>query len=127
MDRDERLICPGEALPEGGKGVRFRLNRLGGEERGFAVRYDGEVRAYVNECPHAFTQLDWNPGEFFDEAGLYLVCATHGAMFEPHTGLCVVGPCRGAALAKLSVREREGAVYLLDDPPLKKVKETDSP
>jgi nitrite reductase/ring-hydroxylating ferredoxin subunit len=126
MDRDERLICPAQALVEGGSGVRFRVNRLGAAERGFVVRYDGEARAFVNECPHAFTELDWNPGEFFDEAGLYLVCATHGAHFEPHTGLCVAGPCRGARLARLPVRERDGAIYLLDDPP-KDGKVTDAP
>lgn len=117
MDRDERLICPAAALAEGGPGVRFRVNRLGAAERGFVIRYDGAAHAFVNECPHAFTELDWNPGEFFDEAGLYLVCATHGAHFEPHTGLCVAGPCRGARLARLPVQERDGGIYLLDDPP----------
>ena len=127
MDRDERVICPAAALAEGGRGVRFAVHALGGGERGFAIRYDGEVRAFVNQCPHAFTELDWNPGEFFDEAGLCLVCATHGAHFEPHTGLCVAGPCRGASLAKLPVRERDGEVLLLDDPPLKTVKENDAP
>ena len=107
--------------------MRFRVNRLGGAERGFAIRYDGQVWAFVNECPHAFTELDWNPGQFFDDAGLYLVCATHGAMFEPQTGLCVMGPCRGARLSRLTVVEREGGIYLLDDPPPQTLKETSSP
>ncbi len=117
MARDERLICPSLALEEGGRGARFRVNSLEGAERGFVVRYDGEARAFVNQCPHAFTELDWQPGLFFDEAGLYLMCSTHGALFDPANGLCIAGPCRGASLARLEVRERDGEVLLLDDPP----------
>src|SRR6185312_16085931 len=46
----------------------------------FAVRVlGGMVRVYVNRCPHMGTELDWQPGDFFEESGLYLVCATHGA------------------------------------------------
>jgi nitrite reductase/ring-hydroxylating ferredoxin subunit len=114
---DERVICPSAALAEGGKGVRFTLRRLAGEERGFAVRHRGEVRGYVNRCPHAGTELDWEPGEFFDLAQLYLVCSTHGALFEPGNGFCVAGPCRGASLEPLDVRERNGQVILLNDAP----------
>ncbi|HUL95787.1 MAG TPA: Rieske 2Fe-2S domain-containing protein [Usitatibacter sp.] len=115
MARDPRLICPAAALAEGGRGVRFELSPGAGEEKGFAVRYDGGVCAFVNRCPHLGTELDWQPGEFFEESGLYLVCSTHGALFEPHTGLCVAGPCRGASLEPLPVREQGGGVFLLID------------
>ena len=117
MAEDERLICDAAALEECGKGVRFPLLALGGEEKGFAVRAQGEVRGYVNRCPHLGTELDWQPGEFFEMAGLYLVCSTHGALFEPKTGHCVAGPCRGASLEPLALCEREGRVYLLHDKP----------
>jgi nitrite reductase/ring-hydroxylating ferredoxin subunit len=116
VDR-ERLICASEALAEGGRGVRFALRSLGGEEKGFAVRHGGKVCAYVNNCPHLGTDLDWQPGEFFEESGLYLVCSTHGAIFEPGNGFCVAGPCRGASLQPLEIRERGGEVYLLNDHP----------
>jgi nitrite reductase/ring-hydroxylating ferredoxin subunit len=117
MARDERLICPSLALAEGGRGVRFALGpeTPGGEEKGFAIRHAGRVRAYVNRCPHMGTELDWQPGEFFDMAGLYLVCATHGALFEPGTGSCIAGPCRGAALEPLATREANGQVFLIND------------
>ncbi len=124
MARDERLICASSALEEGGRGKRFRVNALGEAERGFVVRHGGEARAFVNQCPHAFTELDWQPGEFFDEAGRLLICSTHGALFDPASGLCVAGPCRGAFLARLEVRERDGEVMLLDDPPKTKPNET---
>lgn len=115
MADDARLICASEALAEGGRGVRFALRAQGGAEKGFAIRSCGAVRAYVNRCPHLGTELDWQPGEFFDVAGLYLVCSTHGAMFEPGTGYCVAGPCRGASLERLQVRECDGRVLLVGD------------
>jgi nitrite reductase/ring-hydroxylating ferredoxin subunit len=114
MAHEPELICAAEALAEGGAGVRFALNR---EARlpvnGFAIRFDGKVHAYVNRCPHLGVELDWQEGEFFEGTGLYLVCSTHGALFEPSSGFCFAGPCRGATLEKLDVEEREGRIILL--------------
>ena len=117
MAEGERLICASGDLAEGGAGVRFRLAPGAAEEKGFAVRHRGAVHAYVNTCPHAGTELDWQPGEFFEEAGLYLICSTHGALFEPRDGYCVAGPCRGASLQPLEIAERDGQVFLLGVPP----------
>ena len=103
----ERLIGLSVELAEGGRGLRFSVDDA---TNGFAIRFRGEVRAYVNRCPHMGTELDWQPGEFYEESGLYLVCSTHGALFEPLTGKCVAGPCRGASLEPLQVREREGRI-----------------
>ena len=115
MAGEPRLICAAEALAEGGRGVRFALAAFDGEKKGFAVRHGGAVCAFVNRCPHLGTELDWQPGEFFEESGLYLVCSTHGAIFEPRTGFCVAGPCRGASLEPLQVRETNGQVNLVGD------------
>jgi nitrite reductase/ring-hydroxylating ferredoxin subunit len=109
MARDKRVICPSAALRDGGSGVVFTLAAA---VTGFAVRFQGEVCAFVNRCPHVGTELDWQPGEFFEESGLYLVCSTHGALFEPATGFCVAGPCRGASLETVKVTEQEGQVIL---------------
>ncbi|HEX4782268.1 MAG TPA: Rieske 2Fe-2S domain-containing protein [Usitatibacter sp.] len=117
MAREPRVICASADLAEAGKGVRFTLAREGGEEKGFAVRHAGKVRGYVNRCPHMGTELDWQPGEFFEEGGLYLVCSTHGAIFEPGNGFCAAGPCRGASLEPLEVREQDGQILLLNDDP----------
>jgi nitrite reductase/ring-hydroxylating ferredoxin subunit len=94
--------------------------------RGFAIRWRGQACAYVNRCPHLGTELDWQPGEFFDESGLYLVCSTHGAMFEPDNGLCVAGPCRGASLEPLAIREHDGEVILQDNAPAQTTQDDDS-
>lgn len=110
-----RLICAAAALPDGGRGVRFRIDAAAPEEKGFAVRWMGRVHGFVNRCPHVGTELDWEPAQFFDLSGLYLVCSTHGALFEPSSGLCVAGPCRGACLEPLAIREEGGEVFL-DEP-----------
>ena len=116
MADETRLICASVELADGGHGVRFELAT---RSQGFAVRFCGRVRAYVNRCPHAGSELDWQPGEFFEESGLYLICSTHGALFEPGSGICVAGPCRGASLEPLAIGEREGQVILLNQGPRK--------
>ena len=115
MARRERVICASAELAEGGRGVRFDWALAGGAGKGFAVRHDGAPRAFVNRCPHLGVELDWQPGEFFEETGLYLVCSTHGAIFEPSTGLCVAGPCRGARLEAIGVAEQAGRIVIHDE------------
>lgn len=110
----ERLICHSEDLPERGDGLRFEVDWMGGREPAFAVRYGGRVHAYLNRCSHVPMELDWQPGRFFDVAGLYLVCGTHGALYAPESGACVGGRCNGKGLRPLVVDERDGCVYLIE-------------
>lgn len=112
------LICPAEALVERGAGVRFTVQGVNGSYPAFAVRYHGAVHAYVNRCTHRSLELDWEPGRFYDEDTRHLVCATHGALYEPETGRCVAGPCHGG-LAKLPAFENNGFVYLAADAAVK--------
>jgi nitrite reductase/ring-hydroxylating ferredoxin subunit len=56
-------------------------------------------------------EMDWRPGQFFDESGRWLMCATHGALFEPSNGHCVAGPCVGKALIPILCTEQDGVVY----------------
>lgn len=120
MDADTRLdrirrVCRREQLADGGKAVRFSIARQGQTLPAFAIAHDGHVHAYVNICPHRGTSLDWQPGEVFDESGLYLICATHGALFAPDTGLCIAGPCQGACLQKIPLKLDAGNVALEHD------------
>ena len=107
-----RLICASADLAEGGTGVRFERSVGGASQAAFVVRHDGAARAFVNRCAHVPMELDWRPGEFFDADGLYLICATHGAMYDPSSGACVGGPCRGRGLEPLAVREADGNIFL---------------
>jgi nitrite reductase/ring-hydroxylating ferredoxin subunit len=115
MAARERVICPSAALAEAGDGVRFEVERGGETLPAFVVRYGGAARAYLNRCAHVPMELDWMPGKFFDLSETLLVCSTHGATYDPATGCCTGGPCRGAHLTPLSVFERDGNVVLGGD------------
>jgi len=41
-----------------------------------------------------------------------LICATHGAMYDPQNGTCAGGPCRGQGLHPVPVREADGRIFL---------------
>jgi nitrite reductase/ring-hydroxylating ferredoxin subunit len=105
-------ICLSQNLLEGGSGVRFQIEHNGHIVPAFAVRYGGHAVAYLNRCAHKFVELDWQEGEFFDAECRYLVCATHGALYEPATGVCVAGPCRGASLTAVPIHEADGLTWL---------------
>lgn len=83
----------------------------GGTESLLLALADGEVRAYLNVCPHAGRRLDWAPGKFLRE-GAQVVCAAHGASFRLADGHCTAGPCRGQALREVRVEVVDGAVRL---------------
>lgn len=94
-----------------GVSVRFRMRLDGVERDAFAVRWHGEVRAFVNSCRHQSLPLDFGDGHFFDDAFDALVCCHHGARYAPDTGVCVEGPCAGAKLTALALEERDDALW----------------
>ncbi|MDO6388278.1 MULTISPECIES: Rieske 2Fe-2S domain-containing protein [unclassified Uliginosibacterium] len=109
-----RLICAAADLPDGGDALRFELELEGVRLPAFVQRWRGQTFAYVNSCAHIPVELDWNPGRMLDDSGEYLICATHGALYAPDSGLCVAGPCVGRSLQALRVREENGQVFLMD-------------
>lgn len=115
MARRERLICASAELAELGRGVRFEIERFGRREPAFVVRYAGQPRAFLNQCGHVPVELDWQEGEFFDDSRLYLICATHGALYHPGSGACVGGRCAGRGLIPVPVVERDGHVYWMEE------------
>jgi len=88
---------------------------FGDPATGFVVRYDGKVHAYLNRCAHVPVELDWFEGEFFESSGLYLMCATHGAIYLPDSGYCAGGPCKGGKLRPITVREADNKIYWQPD------------
>ena len=103
-------LCPSRTLENGGPAQAFWVRYCGRRQSAFAVRYAGEVVAYLNRCTHVPIEMDYQPGNFFDVTGQWLICATHGAMHAPLTGTCIGGPCRGG-LVKIETSEYEGVVH----------------
>ena len=78
----------------------------------FVVLRGGALRAYRNRCPHMGNRLDWAPHRFLNRAGDRILCAVHGAVFEPETGLCVGGPCPGSSLDPVHVEVKAGQIVV---------------
>lgn len=99
-------------LRDGGRGIRFAVRVAAGDATAFAVRHSGQVHAFLNRCAHVAMELDWVAGDLFDADGRWLVCAAHGALYEPASGRCAGGPCSGrGGLLALQVVERDGRLY----------------
>ncbi len=79
-------------------------------QRIFVIRRGGEVRGYVNACPHQGVPLDWRPDTFLSYDKSVIQCATHGAQFRIEDGECIAGPCLGSALRPAPVALADGAV-----------------
>ena len=68
----------------------------------FAVKKDGKVYLYRNQCPHLGVELNWQEDQFLDMDNALIQCATHGALFIIEDGECVSGPCQGLCLEAVS-------------------------
>ena len=109
---DQQLLplCTSAELVESGDAVPFDVVFAGQSCRAFAVRHQGQPQAYLNRCTHVAMEMDYQPNKFFDLSRQWLVCATHGAYYQPDTGRCAGGPCRGG-LIKITLSERDGVVH----------------
>lgn len=112
MADDARVICHSAQLEEGGRGIRFHVEWQGMKTPAFVIRYQGKAHAFLNQCGHVPVELDWQEGEFFDGEKVYLVCATHGALYDPAKGTCVSGRCNGRGLTVLPVEEHDNQIKL---------------
>lgn len=104
-------VCPVAELPD--PGVReFEAGEGDRPFRGLVVQVEGRVFAYANVCPHkqhALNGVDdglWVPGQRL------LRCSSHEALFDPESGLCLVGPCAGRALTPLPCGVEAGMVWV---------------
>ena len=102
-------LCNSTDLAEGGRAVPFDVVYAGQTCRAFAIRFEGQPHAYLNRCTHVAMEMDFQPDQFFDASGRWLLCATHGAEYAPDTGACVGGPCRGG-LVKIELTDVDGVV-----------------
>lgn len=103
------VLCPLDTLEENvGRSFRSPAGEV------ILVRRDGQVHAWQNICPHLGINLEFNPDEFMDCEGHYLICSNHGALFQVEDGRCVSGPCQGESLLPVPIRLVDGQVVLAD-------------
>lgn len=99
-----------------GQTVKFGFKRAGRPAEGFVARFAGQLVAYENVCRHIPISLDYGDDRFFARDGKHFICRSHGALYEPLTGLCVGGPCVGEKLKSLQIMVEDGGVWLISEP-----------
>ena len=104
------VLAAGAALREG-ESARFGLVLDGVRREAFVMRWRGEERAWLNTCRHQGLALDFGDGRLLEEGGAAIVCVHHGARYQPDTGECVEGPCRGASLTSLALERRPDGLW----------------
>ena len=104
-------ICPESAL-EDGASLKFRVLENERLIEAFLIRHAGQYYAYKNRCAHMALTLDLEDNDFFTIDYGALICKTHGAMYQPDTGVCFAGPCYAESLEALQLEVRDGHVVL---------------
>jgi len=110
------LICSKQQISHGQcfefsiSGDKLTVFRSGID--GFVVNWQDNFFAYQNSCPHTGASLNWMPNQFFDFDSHFLQCGIHGALFEPHSGFCVHGPCVSQSLLQLPLIAHKHNLYL---------------
>ncbi len=101
-----KLCASNNISDPGSKGFEF------GEEAQrfamFVIRKDGQIFAYRDLCPHAGHPIDFPPDRFWSLNGKSVKCASHGALFDPQSGLCINGPCEGRSLLPVPIHQKDG-------------------
>ncbi len=104
-------LCDVEDIPEDGS-AGFVAELDDRKIAVMAIRKNGAVYVYENECPHIGAPLDFMPGQFLSHDKEYIICSTHAALFKIDTGECIDGPCYGDHLIQINAEVRDGSVYL---------------
>jgi len=104
-------VCRDDALGEN-RTVKFRIGSGANAREGFVIRRRGQIHAYRNECRHLPMTMDWVENRFLSRDGCWIQCATHGALYEIASGLCVSGPPAGRSLLRLPVAVADGEIVV---------------
>ena len=110
MATDTKL-CNLDQIEDGGS-EGFIINTVDGRCGLMVIRVGKGALSYINSCPHIGTPLEIRPGRFLDQTGEYILCSTHGALFQIHNGLCIAGPCVNKRLTPVNATVRDGAIFI---------------
>lgn len=110
FDTDDAIGSSAD-LVDNGKPLLFQLPN---GQNAFVIRWQGQLRGWINECQHASVPMDFE-GDVLESGRQFILCPYHGAIYQPDTGKCVGGPCRGASLDAVPVAERDGQIWWLGE------------
>lgn len=100
MDNQAKWLCQLSDIEEG-QSKGFFLNDDGNDQI-FIVKHAGQVYGWKNACPHIDgAPMAWRKDAYMDASKQYIACHAHGALFEPVSGFCIQGPCKGKRLEKV--------------------------
>lgn len=112
-----RAPAPGTRLgplsalgPEGTKEFVFGAGHSA--FRMFVVNRGGQIRGYLNLCPHYSSPLNIKEDEFLSSDGTALMCRRHFALFRLEDGMCFSGACEGKMLDPVPVTVRDGEIEI---------------
>jgi nitrite reductase/ring-hydroxylating ferredoxin subunit len=108
--KKRKLVAKSGELSHG-ESKKFVLRCGGAAIEAMLINYQGNHYAYVNRCRHVGISLDWVDNQFFTDDRRYLICANHGATYEPKTGICIWGPCAGEYLRAVPLDLKRGKIY----------------
>jgi nitrite reductase/ring-hydroxylating ferredoxin subunit len=112
-DTEPRQLLVGSLWEIDDPGCReFQIGEGDWPFRGFVVRRGDNIYAYQNFCMHVGHPLNWKPNSFLTKDGGKIICASHGALYEIASGVCVAGPCPGKKLRAVEVTVRDGQVFV---------------
>lgn len=99
-------LCRADALAEiaEGRARGFDIHDAGRDDL-FVLRHAGQLHGWRNACPHIDgAPMAWRRDAYLNVAGTHVVCAAHGALFDPASGECVQGPCLGQRLERVDLQ-----------------------
>lgn len=85
----------------------------------FLVKHQGQLHAYVNDCPHwPGSPMAWRRDGYLNHGATRIVCSGHGAEFDIASGHCTLGPCLGQSLTPVALEiDAQGWAHALIDAP----------
>ena len=109
----EHIVLQRDDIADGGV-LGFKFEASGWPTGGFVYRAGDRFHAWVNRCKHLPLTLDLGTGDFLTPDASELLCSNHGARFDPTTGLCTWGPCKGLSLEPIPLDDSDPEILVLD-------------
>ncbi|MEO0443170.1 MAG: Rieske 2Fe-2S domain-containing protein [Pseudomonadota bacterium] len=102
-----RTVCAVQDIAEGqSKGFQINNSKV------FAIKHNNKIFVYHNQCPHLGLALEWQLDRFLNHDNSLIQCASHGALFEIQSGLCIYGPCQGQYLQAVACVQEQHQVLI---------------